>query len=136
MILIQCTNSKRDRPAQAKHLYDTSTYFCKMRDYAEATGDQWYILSAKHGLLSPTAEIDPYDEYGLSEQQAKTIAAEISRSETEYVEIIAGSAYTDVLTPELESHGIEVKERCRGLKIGERMQKLDNLTRSLTHKTL
>jgi hypothetical protein len=43
------------------------------------------------------------------------------------VEVIAGKKYTDPLTPELEAKGIEVIEKCRGLSIGERMQRLDEL---------
>lgn len=38
VILIQCTDSKRDEAAMAINLYDESNLFCKMRSYAQATG--------------------------------------------------------------------------------------------------
>jgi len=126
-ILIQCTKSKRDEAAMASNLYDESTYYCKMREYAAATGKPWFILSAKHGLLQPAEYIEPYDEFGLSPSQAHTIASRIELKGYDSVEVIAGKKYTDPLTPELEAKGIEVIEKCRGLSIGERMQRLDEL---------
>jgi hypothetical protein len=135
MILIQCTNSKRSEAAKAKNLYDESDYFRKMRKYAEATGEMWFILSAKHGLVDPETVIEPYDAFGLSEDQAKEIATEVAQ-QTEYVEIIAGKKYTNPLTPELEKHGIDVLELCRGMGIGERKQNLNQKTAALVNQSL
>ena len=60
--LVSCVKTKRDEPAPPKNLY-TSAYFEKMRSYAEQYHDDWWILSAKHGLLDPDGEpIEPYDE--------------------------------------------------------------------------
>jgi hypothetical protein len=84
-------------------------------------------LSAKHGLVDPDTVLDPYDEYGLVENQCETIAEELVDMGVDTVEVIAGSAYTDPLTPALEARGIEVIELCRGLRIGNRMQKLKTL---------
>jgi len=98
-----------------------------MREYAEVCHDPWYILSAKHGLVDPNTVLDPYDEYGLMENQCETIAEELVEMNIDTVEVIAGSAYTDKLTPALEAHGIEVIELCRGLRIGDRMQRLKTL---------
>lgn len=36
--------------------------FHRARAYVEATGYQWFILSAKHGLVAPDEMIAPYDE--------------------------------------------------------------------------
>lgn len=135
MILIQCTKSKRDEAAKAKYLYDESRYFNAMRDYAEATGEMWFILSAKHGLLDPETVIEPYNEFGLSEKQAKEIAEEVAQ-EADYVELIGGKEYSNQLTPELEQRGVEVKELCRGDRIGTRVQKLQEKTDRIVHKTL
>ena len=126
-ILIQCTKSKRDEPATASNLYDESTYYCKMREYADATGHPWFILSAKHGLLDPQTYIEPYDEFGLTERQAETVAEELVDAGFDTVEVIGGKKYTNPLTPELEAEGIEVIEKCRGLSIGKRMQRLGEL---------
>jgi len=136
MILIQCTNSKRDEPTKARNLYDESQYFRAMRDYAEATGEQWYILSAKHGLVDPETELAPYDEVGLSEHQATEIADEITRGPAGYVEIIAGTDYTEPLVPELKQRGITVVELCKNDRIGTRVQKLKQKTAKITHNTL
>lgn len=60
--LVSCVKSKRDEPAAPKNLY-TSDYFEKMRSYAEQYHDDWWILSAKYGLLDPDGDpIEPYDE--------------------------------------------------------------------------
>lgn len=106
-----------------------------MRKYAEATGDLWFILSAKHGLVDPETELEPYDDFGLSENQAKTIADTVAK-QADYVELIAGKEYTNPLTPELERRGVTVVELCRGQRIGKRMQTLDKKTQELTHQTL
>lgn len=134
--LIQCTDSKRPEPAAAKDLYDESKLFRKMRAYAEAKDCPWAILSAKHGLLRPDTHIEPYDAYGLSEKQAIEIASVLSDDGVTSAEIIAGKSYTNPLTPELESKGIDVVETCRGMGIGEREQRLVTLTRKLENSTL
>ncbi len=41
----------------------TSDYFTKMRNYAEASGHPWFILSAEHGLVQPDEWLEPYDCY-------------------------------------------------------------------------
>lgn len=58
--LVACAAAKLDHPAPAKDLY-VSSLFRKSRAYAERNADAWYILSAKHGLVSPAATIEPYD---------------------------------------------------------------------------
>jgi hypothetical protein len=135
-VLIQCTNSKRDSPARAKNLYDESDYFCKMKAYAEATGLKYRILSAKHGLLHPEDKIEPYNEFGLSESQAESIALELSAQRVNVVEVIAGKKYTNPLTPALERQGIDVVELCRGEGIGQRKATLTEKTAALENSSL
>lgn len=135
MILVQCVNSKRDTEAPAKDLYD-STYFDVMRRYAEATQDNWRILSAKHGLIHPETVIEPYDEFGISDEQAASIATTLATAGINHVEIIAGKKYTNPLTPELEEHGIDVREVCRGMEIGNRISRLQTLSRKKENHTL
>lgn len=61
--LVSCTNSKRDVTSRPKKLYMESSLFKKSRRYCEKHHDEWYILSAKHGLLEPDGPpIEPYDE--------------------------------------------------------------------------
>lgn len=135
MILIQCTKTKRPNAAKAKNLYDESSYFRKMRNYAQLTGEMWFILSAKHGLVDPETELEPYDEYGLSKQQAVEIAKDVAQ-QTNYVQIIGGKDYTNPLTPELEARGVDVVELCRGMRIGKRQQMLAQKINELEHSCL
>ena len=122
--LIQCTNTKRTGRHKAKDLYDESNYFCIMREWARSTGNPWFILSAKHGLLDQMRKIEDYNEVGLSVEQCEQIATELSDKGVTEVLITAGKKYTDPLTPELERLGIDVVEVCAGMRIGERMNGL------------
>jgi len=126
--LIQCTNTKRDGRHKAKDLYDESAYYRIMRDWARSTGNPWYILSAKHGLLEPMRVVGDYNEVGISHTQAVDIATELDDNGVTEVLITAGKKYTNPLTPELERLGIDVIEVCRGMMIGKRMAKLKELT--------
>jgi len=132
-ILIQCTYSKREHTAKARYLYGTSNYFVKQRSWAKAksseTGGDWYILSAKYGLVEPDNVLTPYDEKGLTESQAETIADKLQDFTT--VHIQAGREYTVPLVPELESYGIDVITHCSGMRIGERMSELNEKIESL-----
>jgi hypothetical protein len=59
--LVGCVKSKQKRAAAAADLY-TSPLFRSRRRYVETTCESWYILSAKHGLVSPTLRVEPYDQ--------------------------------------------------------------------------
>jgi len=126
--LIQCTNTKRSGTHKARDLYDASQYFCIMREWAQSTGNPWYILSAKHGLVNPEQVINDYNQRGLSVNQCKEIATQLHDKGVSEVLITAGKGYTDPLTPELELLGIDVIEVCRGKRIGERMAELKERT--------
>jgi len=60
-IFISCVGKKLPSSAPAKELYQ-SDWFKKARVWAEGTGKDWYILSAKHGVLSPDDVIAPYEK--------------------------------------------------------------------------
>lgn len=139
IVLVQCTNSKRDEAAPARILYDESGYFCDYRSYATTFGEKWYILSAKHGLLEPDTVIEPYDERGITEGQAIAISdylADRVTAETT-IELLAGKDYTDPLVPELERRTpADVVEPHRGLGIGKRRQKAQQAVAEVEHETL
>ena len=60
--LVSSAKTKRDEPTAPKELY-TSDYFDKMRSYTKQYHDDWWILSAIHGLIDPDSDpIEPYDE--------------------------------------------------------------------------
>jgi len=122
--LIQCTNSKRDTPALARDLYDESRYFRRMRAWAEHRGNPWYILSAKHGLVAPAEIIAPYDERGLTEEQASEISWSLHDLGVGTIHITAGRDYTNPLIPRLESFGMDVVNHFAGEPIGRREKQL------------
>jgi len=134
--LIQCTNSKRDSIAMAKNLYDESDYFKRMRAWAEARGDPWFILSAKHGLVAPQEPIEPYDERGLSKSQAVEIALLVQGLGFDTVHITAGTDYTKHLVPEFERDGVDVINHFAGLGIGERKKQLRICANKLLNSSL
>jgi hypothetical protein len=64
-ILVSCVGEKLGFPAPARRLY-RSDWFVKAAIYAETHrakhGSEWWILSAKHGLVDPDEVIEPYNE--------------------------------------------------------------------------
>jgi len=61
LALIGCTKQKRDEAAPAGDIYDESSYFRKRRKYADLYCDDFVVISAKHHVLQPDDEIEPYD---------------------------------------------------------------------------
>jgi hypothetical protein len=59
-VLVGCGAEKQSSRAPARDLY-TSDYFAKKREYAEAYGDTWTVLSALHGSLATSSLVEPYD---------------------------------------------------------------------------
>jgi hypothetical protein len=125
IILTQCVSKKQQTPAPARELY-TSRLFQAQRRYAEAVGDNWYILSAEHGLVTPDTELAPYDTHISdvdAEMWADTVVSELCPV-SQPVRITAGAKYADPLVPELEARGVEVVEPFRGEGIGTRIQSM------------
>lgn len=60
LVLVSCCGQKLDRGAVASKLY-TSQLFKASKQYAEKHGDNWAILSAKHGIVEPHIIVQPYD---------------------------------------------------------------------------
>lgn len=58
--LVACVAQKAPQRTRAADLY-RSDWFRKARAYVETEDGRWFILSAEHGLLRPTARIDPYE---------------------------------------------------------------------------
>ena len=60
--LIACSKSKQDHKCKAGEMY-TGSLYTKSKELVEKSGEKWWILSAKHHLLDPDKEIEPYNEY-------------------------------------------------------------------------
>ena len=137
--LASCTKTKLDHPAPPRDLYEPSALFRKARQYCERHHDEWYVLSAKHGLLAPDApEIEPYDEtladVGVDKRQtwADRVADELDAEgllspETELV-VHAGRAYYEYLVPAVEPEVATVTLPTEGLAIGETLAWYDEHT--------
>ncbi len=128
--LVSCVKTKQDSPAKPRDLY-TSDYFQKMRSYAEENHDEWWILSAKHGLLDPDGPlVEPYDETltGASVAKKRDWAEEVYleleeagllTSDVQLV-IHAGQDYYGELLPKIRDlEGVCVEIPTEGLSIGQ-----------------
>jgi hypothetical protein len=129
--LVSCVKTKKGEPAIPKSLY-TSDYFEKMQAYAEQHHDDWWILSAKHGLLDPDGDhIEPYDETlsgarvaekrEWSERVAEQLKEEELLSDDVTLVLHAGKDYYEELLPLIEEASVMVEIPTEGLTIGERM---------------
>lgn len=130
--LVGCVSQKRTVASPAEDLY-VSTLFRGRRQYVENSCDDWYILSAKHGLVNRTAMLDPYDVAltGRSRSVMRAWAADVLRqldgvipdfSGTTF-EIHAGADYSGFgLTDGLVTRGAEVHLPTKGLRQGEQLR--------------
>jgi hypothetical protein len=57
---VSCVKTKSDRKAPARELY-TSPWFRMAKIYARRHAENWFILSAAHGLIKPGKVIEPYE---------------------------------------------------------------------------
>ena len=126
--LVACVSKKAAGPMPAHDLY-TSDWFGKAATYARQFADEWYILSAKYGLVAPDTVIAPYDQT-LTKMPAAERRAWAGRvldglSEVvmpgDRVVILAGEAYRSNLVGPLHEMGYTVEVPLQGLKIGQQL---------------
>ncbi|MFG0252594.1 MAG: DUF6884 domain-containing protein [Phycisphaerales bacterium JB038] len=127
--LVSCVKSKQPQASRACDLY-TSALFRKMRAYAERQADGWYILSAKYGLVHPTAIIEPYEltlkTMARAERRAwargthaQLRAADLLRPEVQFL-WLAGRPYMEDLALLLKDHA--QLDPLAGMPIGVRLR--------------
>lgn len=128
VFLVSCVSEKHNRPMPARELY-LSPWFQKARAFVERQVGEWFILSAKYGLVAPDQVIAPYNET-LNE---KTVAVrrEWSRKVVQdlrarctpgtSVVFLAGEKYRELLVPALRERGCNVEVPMEGLGIGEQL---------------
>lgn len=128
--LVSCVKTKQDEPTTPKDLY-TSPYFEKMRSYAEQYHDEWWILSAKHGLIDPDSDpIEPYDEtlsdarVATKREWAERVAEQLDEQGilSKEVKLVfhAGKDYYGELLPLIEDARVAIEIPTEGLAIGEK----------------
>lgn len=128
--LVSCSNKKHTHTMKAKDIYSKSALFRRSSAYANSgLFDKWFILSAKHGLLLPEAEIAPYDlylgDYNKDQRIVWGAGAFIKlRSlvpDGSKITILASKVYVDALTPYLVNK-FEVCTPLKSKRIGEQLQ--------------
>jgi len=138
--LVGCGNAKNPGVLPAREKY-SSNYFSLKRGYGEVVCDDWYILSAKYGLLDPDREIDDYDvsiddltDAGKM-NWAESICDDLEPviEEIDEIHLLLGSSYLDPLNEKLKplvaNHDVELVypfEETSG--IGEQMGLLKERT--------
>ena len=126
--LVSCVSRKREHACEARDLY-VSDLFRKARRYVEASGCPWFILSAEHGLLTPSQKIGPYErtlnKMGIADrrQWAARVAAQLANEAPDLrrAVFLAGERYREFLIPKLECRGVEVSIPMQGLPIGKQL---------------
>lgn len=128
IFLISCVSLKLDRPAPARELY-VSALFRKARAYAEASGQDWFVLSAEHGLVHPDTIVAPYEKtlntMPVAERRewaTRVLAAlEPHLLDADRIVFLAGARYRELLEGPL-SRRARVEVPMAGLGIGRQLQ--------------
>lgn len=128
--LISCTKLKESVPCEARKMYLKSALFNKASRYVEQNNyDEWFILSAKHGLLPKEQIIEPYDitlnnmtSFERKEWSLFVLKQLEERFQGQYnIDFYAGKKYREKLIPELEKNGIKCNTPLQGKGIGEQL---------------
>ncbi|MDV2474339.1 hypothetical protein F8M49_01050 [Rhodococcus zopfii] len=130
LVLVTCVKSKREVPVAAKDLY-VSPLFTRQRSYAENTGLPWFILSAEHGLVAPDEWLAPYERYlpdtppsyraAWGRWVAERLELLTGALRDRVIEIHAGAAYLEALSPHLLAKGAAIRTPLEGLSMGRRL---------------
>lgn len=134
ILLIGCGKTKAKSPAPASELYTGSLTTARIA-WAERSGHDWYILSARHGLVAPDMIVHPYDDTIASKTPVNRMAwavgvvgqlldrmADDCTGRSTTIEIHAGADYCDPLAAILMAVGFFVKQPVCRLGIGRQMQ--------------
>jgi len=131
--LVACVSKKNDYARPARDLY-ISDWFLKASAYADLNSDQWFILSAKYGLIDPNVVIEPYDEtlnrmpVKARRSWSKEVLADLipQLNNGDHIVFLAGMKYREFLVAPLQSRGFQVEIPMEGLRIGEQLRWLMN----------
>jgi hypothetical protein len=120
--LVSCVKKKNPVPMPARELY-SSNWFRKASAYAEREADEWYILSAKYGLVEPDTVVEPYDQTlnrmpaSARRAWAKCVFADLHRvlQPGDHVMILAGERYRENLLGPIREMGCSIEIPMKGL---------------------
>lgn len=123
---ISCGRAKRHFSCRARNMY-IGSIFLKSQLYAEERFDEWYILSAKHGLLNPNDKIDPYDEKLTTKNNkewSEMVVRQIDeRFKNDNLNFLCGELYIKKLFPLINNPN--KKLLFDDLKMGETMEAIN-----------
>ncbi|MFT5424809.1 MAG: hypothetical protein ACI89L_002611 [Phycisphaerales bacterium] len=127
--LVSCVKSKAPGARPAQDLY-VSALFRKMRKYAEANADRWFVLSALHGLVEPITPLEPYEvtlngaSRAVRREWSRKVFLQMQDRDLvvpgQRMIWLAGQNYIADLRPLLNS--CEHVEPMKGMPIGRRLQ--------------
>ncbi|PGY09125.1 DUF6884 domain-containing protein [Bacillus sp. AFS031507] len=127
--LISCTKLKKDYPCPAKEMYLESQLFKKAVHYiSKQNYDDWFILSAKYGLLHKDTLIEPYDitlnkMNSLQRKEwSRDVFDQLIKLEPQQLDFYAGKKYREYLIPLLENSWIQCNIPLEGKGIGEQLK--------------
>jgi hypothetical protein len=129
--LVGCVKSKAAIAAPARDLY-VSPLFRGRRTYVERTCDQWFVLSALHGLVAPDQVLAPYDltlaDASVEERRRwsvgvlEQLTAAMGTLGSHDYEVHAGASYREFgLVDGLLRSGAAVRIPAEGLSQGEQL---------------
>ena len=133
--LVSCTKSKAGHAMPAKNLYLPSSLFRKARAYCERTYDDWYILSAKHGVLHPESVVEPYDvtlnnmSIDIRREWGKQVWSGLRTLLPCVFYFHTGARYRDTVIPYFRESRVQFYIPLEGLRVGEQMSWYDRQPR-------
>jgi len=128
LFLIACSGAKLDRTAPAAQLYTGQAFRLAMRA-ADKAGADVIILSALHGAVSPSRQLQPYDRAltDMSKHQraiwAAMTAQQLQQHKGRPVTVLAGKNYAAAVDT-----FPNVSRPLAGLGIGQQLHTLKTLT--------
>ncbi|HYW93073.1 MAG TPA: hypothetical protein VFA95_11560 [Gammaproteobacteria bacterium] len=133
VVLIACAAKKRERPAPARELYQSSLFRLSLAYAERLRPDAIHILSAKHGLVDLDQLLAPYDLTlnALPYRSVKAWAQGALEELADRYELardvfvfLAGTKYRKYLIPELAHAEVPLE----GLTIGRQLRWLAERT--------
>lgn len=115
-----------------------STWFKKCKNFVDKEYDNWYILSAKYGLIHHSDVIEPYDITISQMPQAQRILWGIEicdklnnlySQEVINIDIYAGKLYRKYIINNLDKFEINYRIPLIGMGIGEQLKELSRLSK-------
>jgi hypothetical protein len=129
VVLVACAATKARKACRAEDLYQ-SQLFRKSKAWANANGDAWFILSARHLVVEPERILAPYEE-SLTKKSARrrrlwaTLVSDLLLLQFvkpgDTVVFLAGRLYRDGVQDRLEEAGLRIEVPMEGLRIGEQL---------------